>query len=110
MSKESNDEYLSHNQAALLGCLYRAISRYKTNRMWSPDSVEIAAYAYELFPDIGTINPREITGFVKSPEAMELIKISPLPNLRESLDAAIQKTSQYPVLTRFLLTTRIITF
>lgn len=47
-------EYLTDSQSALMDAIYRAISRYKTNRMWTPNGQEIASYAEFLYPDLGT--------------------------------------------------------
>ncbi|BBV97894.1 MULTISPECIES: hypothetical protein [Pseudomonas] len=102
------NEYLNPNQSALLDAIYRAISRYKTNRMWTPNGQAIAEYAECLFPDLGQISSEEIKLFVQSPEAAELVRHSPLPNLKTSLDAAIVCTGRYSGLSGFLVTVQMI--
>ena len=95
-------KYLTSNQSALMYAIYGAISRFKTNRMLTPNGQAIALYAQSLFPDLGTVDASEITSFVKSPEAGELITREPLSNLKQSLDEAILSTSNYPVLSAAL--------
>lgn len=102
--------YLSSNQADLLSCLYRAVNRYKTNRMWTPNSLEIAKYAEHLFPDIGKINVTDIKDFITSSEAIVLVRAHPLPNLKTSFNEAIVKTEKYQELSDFLLTAKMETY
>ncbi len=102
--------YLASNQADLLSCLYRAVNRYKTNRMWTPNSSEIAKYAEHLFPDFGEVEKADIAGFITSPEARALVSSHPLPNLKTSLNEAIVKTKNYHVLSNILLTAQMITY
>lgn len=56
------------------------------------------------------MNASEITSFVKSSEAVDLIAREPLPNLKRSLDEAILTTAGYRVLSGVLATVRMINY
>jgi len=100
MSKE--DAYLGPNQSALLGTLYLAINKYKTDRMWTPNGTGIASYAEYLFPDLEPLNPSDVSDFIMSPEAADLVRRAPLPNLKTALTESVISASRFGFLGEYL--------
>ncbi|TFY92956.1 hypothetical protein DYL61_16295 [Pseudomonas nabeulensis] len=106
----TDDLYLTQRQADFLGALYRAVRRYKADRMWKVDAAGLETYGLLLFPEIPGLEAADIDRFVRSPDATELLGKAPLANLKSTLTAAITYSADFHTLGSFLAYSKVINY